>query len=53
VSLTRSCRAFITGIFAKHEADLEAAADGPTRAERETLIALLKKLGMTADASSI
>ncbi len=53
VALTRSGRALITRIFDKHRADLDAAADGLTRAERETLIALLKKLGMTADASSV
>jgi DNA-binding MarR family transcriptional regulator len=49
----RSGRALITRIFDKHKADLDAAADGLTRAERETLIALLKKLGITADASSV
>jgi len=53
VALTRSGRALITRIFDKHKADLDDAADGLTRAERETLIALLKKLGMTADASSV
>ena len=52
VALTRSGRALITRIFDKHKADLAAAADGLTRAERETLIALLKKLGMTAEASA-
>jgi len=53
VALTRSGRAVITHIFDKHKADLDDAADGLTRADRETLIALLKKLGMTADASSV
>ena len=52
VALTRSGRALITRIFDKHKADLETAAAGLTRAERETLIGLLKKLGLTADASS-
>src|SRR5467141_1263422 len=32
---------------------VERSADALTRAERETLIALLKKLGMTADAFSV
>lgn len=50
VALTRSGRALITRIFNKHKVDLDAAAGGLTRAERETLIALLKKLGLTADA---
>src|SRR5882672_7225881 len=53
VALTRSGRALITRNFDKHKADLDDAADGLTRADRETLIALLKKLGMTADASSV
>ena len=53
VSLTRSGRALITRIFDKHKADLDTAGEGLTRAERETLIALLKKLGTTADASSV
>jgi len=53
VSLTRSGHALIRRIFDKHKADLDAAADGLTRAERETLVALLKKLGTTADASSV
>jgi MarR family 2-MHQ and catechol resistance regulon transcriptional repressor len=53
VALTRSGRALITRIFGKHQTDLDDATDGLTRAERETLIALLKKLGKTADASSI
>src|SRR5207253_9550195 len=52
VALTRSGRALITRIFDKHKADLDDAADGLTRAERETLLALLKKLGMTAHAAS-
>jgi DNA-binding MarR family transcriptional regulator len=45
VSLTRSSRALITRIFDRHRAVLHAAADGLKRAEREELIALLKKLG--------
>lgn len=50
VSLTRSGRALITRIFDEHKANLDAAADGLSRAERETLIALLKKLGVSAEA---
>jgi len=50
VSLTRAGRALITRIFEKHEANLDLAAHGLTRAERATLIALLKKLGLTAQA---
>jgi MarR family 2-MHQ and catechol resistance regulon transcriptional repressor len=53
VALTRSGRALITRIFEQHKADLDAVAAGLTRADRETLIALLKKLGMTTDASSV
>ena len=50
VSLTRSGRTLITRIFDRHRAILDGAADGLTRAERETMIALLKKLGLTAQA---
>jgi MarR family transcriptional regulator, 2-MHQ and catechol-resistance regulon repressor len=50
VSLTRSGRALITRIFARHSSVLDAAADGLSRTERETLIALLKKLGLSAQA---
>src|ERR1700758_3861689 len=42
VSLTRAGRALIPKIFGQHKATLDAAADGLTRAERETLIRLLK-----------
>jgi MarR family 2-MHQ and catechol resistance regulon transcriptional repressor len=50
VSLTRTGRALITKLFAKHKENLDAAAEGLTRDERATLIELLKKLGTTADA---
>jgi len=50
VSLTRTGRALITKIFDTHKATLDAAAEGLTRSEREALIALLKKLGTTAEA---
>jgi len=39
----------ITRIFDRHRAVLDAA-EGLTRAERETMIALLKKLGLSAQA---
>jgi MarR family transcriptional regulator, 2-MHQ and catechol-resistance regulon repressor len=48
VSLTRGGRALITRVFDAHKAALDAAAAGLTRGEREMLITLLKKLGMTA-----
>ena len=50
VSLTRAGRALITKVFDDHKANLDAAATGLTRDEREELIALLKKLGTTAEA---
>ena len=50
VSLTRSGRALITRIFDRHKSVLDAAADGLKRAEREKLIALLRKLGLSAQA---
>ena len=50
VSLTRSGRTLIARIFDRHRAVLETAVAGLTRAERETLIALLKKLGLSAQA---
>src|SRR4029453_1079893 len=48
--LTRSGRALITRIFDRHKSVLDTAADGLKRAEREKLIALLKKLGVSAQA---
>jgi MarR family 2-MHQ and catechol resistance regulon transcriptional repressor len=50
VALTHRGRTLITRIFDRHRAVLDAAADGLTRTERETLIALLKKLGLSAHA---
>jgi MarR family 2-MHQ and catechol resistance regulon transcriptional repressor len=50
VSLTRAGRALITKMFEHHRENLDAAADGLTRTERATLIALLKKVGLTAQA---
>jgi MarR family transcriptional regulator, 2-MHQ and catechol-resistance regulon repressor len=49
VTLTREGRALITKIFSQHSANLDAASDGLTATERQTLIALLKKLGKTAE----
>ena len=39
----------ISGIFAQHAAALDAASSGLTKAERKSLISLLKKLGITAE----
>jgi MarR family transcriptional regulator, 2-MHQ and catechol-resistance regulon repressor len=49
VRLTPGGRAHISGVFAKHAAALEAASSGLTKAERASLIALLKKLGIAAE----
>ncbi len=49
VRLTPAGRAHIGGIFEQHAAALEVASSGLTKAERKTLIALLKKLGTAAE----
>jgi MarR family 2-MHQ and catechol resistance regulon transcriptional repressor len=49
ITLTRDGRALITKIFRQHSANLEAAAEGLSASERQTLMALLKKLGKTAE----
>jgi len=49
VRLTPAGRAHIGGIFEQHAAALEVASSGLTKAERKSLIALLKKLGMAAE----
>ena len=49
VRLTPAGRAHISGIFAQHAAALDAASSGLTKAERKSLISLLKKLGITAE----
>jgi MarR family transcriptional regulator, 2-MHQ and catechol-resistance regulon repressor len=49
VTLTREGRALITRIFGQHSANLDAASSGLAAAERQTLIALLKKLGKSAE----
>ena len=53
VTLTRSGRALITRIFDQHQADLDDVIDGLTRADRRKLVALLEKLGRTADVSFV
>jgi len=49
VRLTPAGRAHIGKVFAQHAAALEAASSGLTRAERKSLIDLLKKLGLAAE----
>jgi MarR family 2-MHQ and catechol resistance regulon transcriptional repressor len=49
VRLTPAGRAHIRAVFAQHTAALEAASSGLTKAERKSLISLLKKLGITAE----
>jgi MarR family 2-MHQ and catechol resistance regulon transcriptional repressor len=50
VSLTPAGRSLITRTFAGHKKIMDNAADTLTKAERKTLISLLKKLGLGADA---
>src|SRR6266566_5116664 len=53
VHLTKEGRKLITRTYAEHAADMERlAAASLTRAERETLIRLLKKIGYEAAAKS-
>ena len=52
VRLTPAGRARIAEVFAEHAAALEAASEGLTKAERKSLIALLKKLGIAAEHSA-
>ncbi len=49
VRLTPAGRARIAEVFSEHAAALEAASKGLTKAERKSLIALLKKLGIAAE----
>ena len=49
VHLTRDGKARITKEFARHTDAMDRAAQGLSKAERGTLIELLKKLGTTAD----
>jgi MarR family 2-MHQ and catechol resistance regulon transcriptional repressor len=48
VHLTRDGKARITKEFTRHKDAMDRAADGLSQAERGTLIALLRKLGTTA-----
>ena len=48
VQLTSSGRRIIAKAFADHAETMERAAQGLTRSERETLLTLLKKLGLRA-----
>ncbi|MEZ4393843.1 MAG: MarR family transcriptional regulator [Polyangiales bacterium] len=50
VSLTPEGRSQITVAFEQHQRSMNRAASGLTRDERATLIALVKKLGTTAEA---
>lgn len=50
VRLTPQGRTCIEAVFAHHASALETATSGLTKTERETIIALLKKLGTSADA---
>ena len=53
VHLTKEGRKLITGAYADHAADMERLSSASlTRAERETLIRLLKKIGYEAAGSS-
>jgi MarR family 2-MHQ and catechol resistance regulon transcriptional repressor len=49
VDLTPDGKALITQVFATHKQAMDRAAQGLSKAERGTLIALLKKLGTTAE----
>src|SRR5712692_4915807 len=49
VRLTRDGKARITQVFARHREAMDRAALGLSKAERGTLIELLKKLGTTAE----
>jgi len=50
VCLTASGRKLIQQAFAKHARDMEQLAAGLNAREREQLVRLLKKLGLSADA---
>jgi MarR family transcriptional regulator, 2-MHQ and catechol-resistance regulon repressor len=49
VRLTPAGRGRIAEVFAEHAAALEVASNGLSKAERKSLIALLKKLGIAAE----
>ena len=48
VELTKSGRAFIAELYARHEKDIEAVTSVLTQRERNQMRALLKKLGLAA-----
>jgi MarR family 2-MHQ and catechol resistance regulon transcriptional repressor len=50
IKLSPSGRALISKAFARHKANMDAAANDLTAAERASLIVLLKKLGKSAEA---
>lgn len=50
IRLTTAGHALIVDVFARHAITLETASSGLTKAERRTLIALLKKLGLAAES---
>jgi MarR family transcriptional regulator, 2-MHQ and catechol-resistance regulon repressor len=53
VHLTKEGRKLITGVYAGHAADMERLASASlTRAERKTLISLLKKIGYQAASAT-
>lgn len=49
VSLTKQGKAQISEVFAHHKRAMDRAASGLSKEEREKLIVLMKKLGLTAE----
>jgi MarR family 2-MHQ and catechol resistance regulon transcriptional repressor len=49
VALTPTGKKCIDGIYGRHRAAMDRAADGLTKSERAALIALVKKLGLSAE----
>jgi MarR family transcriptional regulator, 2-MHQ and catechol-resistance regulon repressor len=49
VRLTPRGKSLIAKVFVKHKAAMDAAADGLSREERAVLVALLRKLGLSAE----
>lgn len=52
VALTHAGRAFISKLYAKHARDIEAVTSVLTQREQEQLRSLLKKLGLSAKATT-
>jgi MarR family 2-MHQ and catechol resistance regulon transcriptional repressor len=52
VALTLAGRAFISKLYAKHARDIEAVTSVLTQREQEQLRSLLKKLGLSAKATT-